>query len=56
MSIAVQLDQLLADSRERLCIEIHSGGSAARAYARSLWALEGDLRALADRLTTGVTR
>ncbi|MDG3012709.1 hypothetical protein G4X40_21450 [Rhodococcus sp. D2-41] len=49
-SIADQLRALLDDSRIRLCTETHTPGqTAARSYARALWAIEDDIRALADR-------
>lgn len=55
MSITESIDQLLADSRERLSIETHNTDQTpALAYARSLWALESDLRQLADRIREGV--
>ncbi|MDH6283250.1 hypothetical protein [Prescottella agglutinans] len=53
MTIAELLDQVLADSRERLCTEIHSNGDVAISYAHSLWALENDLRQLSDRIREG---
>lgn len=55
MSVTESIDQLLATSRERLCAEMHKADqTSALAYARSLWALEADLRQLADRLREGV--
>ncbi|WP_175278787.1 hypothetical protein [Prescottella equi] len=54
MKIAELLDQVLADSRTRLSVETHNiDQTPALAYARSLWALEADLRQLVDRLREG---
>lgn len=48
MSLADQLDALLAASEARLATELHTPGqTTARSYARSIWALEDDLRQLA---------
>lgn len=44
MSLAERIDQLLADSRNRLAAEMRTPGQApARGYARALCALENDL-------------
>ncbi|MDG3013530.1 hypothetical protein [Speluncibacter jeojiensis] len=57
MSIADQLTALLNDSRTRLMTETHTPGQeAALSYAHALWALEDDLRALADRIHSEETR
>ncbi|MFD4294117.1 hypothetical protein ACFWQG_12945 [Rhodococcus sp. NPDC058532] len=58
MSIADQLDALLAASETRLTDELHDRDpefTTARAYARALWALQDDLRRLATtaRATEG---
>ncbi|NKU21766.1 hypothetical protein GS907_24710 [Rhodococcus hoagii] len=51
MTITEQLERLLDTSRKRLCTETHDRSqTTASAYARSLWALEADLRQLAARL------
>ena len=58
MSIADRLDALLAASDARLTTELHARDAdwtAARAYARALWALQDKLHTLATtaRLTEG---
>lgn len=55
MTIDDKLEQLLATSRARLSAELHDPQreSAAHAYARSLWGLEDDLRALMNQIREG---
>ncbi|MFF0816664.1 hypothetical protein ACFYVR_16155 [Rhodococcus sp. NPDC003318] len=51
MTIADQLDALLAAADARLTNELHTPGQpAARSYARALWQLQDDVRALATRI------
>ncbi|WP_175420464.1 hypothetical protein [Rhodococcus sp. SGAir0479] len=48
MTVAEQLTQILDASTVRTCTETHDRNQTpALAYARALWALEADLRALA---------
>ncbi|MDG3011802.1 hypothetical protein G4X40_16780 [Rhodococcus sp. D2-41] len=45
-----QIRQLLDASRARLAVETHTPDQpAALSYARALWALEDDLRTIADQ-------
>jgi hypothetical protein len=47
MTITEQLGQILAASSARQCVETHDPSQTkALAYARSLWALEADVRQL----------
>lgn len=55
MTITDHLEVVLAASRARQCAETHDPTQTpALAYARSLWALEDDIRALCAALTEGV--
>jgi len=48
MTITEQIDLILDASRTRQCVETHDPSQTpALAYARSLWALEDDIRQLA---------
>lgn len=54
MTVSEQIDLILHASNARQCAETHDRSqTTALAYARSLWALEDDLRQLAARLTEG---
>lgn len=51
MTFSERLEQILHASRGRTCTETHNPNqSPALAYARSLWALEDNLRQLAASL------
>lgn len=55
MSVADQLDQILAAAHDRLTAELHNRDTewtAARCYARTLWAMQDDLVALATHIRT----